>query len=133
MGGTYRFDKRWDEVLPRYYAGRRGSTSSSCAVTEPCSLVGRRGARLPSLGRGTASFFYWKARWVRGGASSSCAVTRWRLILPLEDEMSSFVRTRRCLILRWKARRYLIFQRWDEALPRSSWAGTRGYLIFFVF
>ncbi|RWW29241.1 hypothetical protein GW17_00006239 [Ensete ventricosum] len=33
---------------------------------------------------------------------------------------SSFVGMRRCLVFCWKARRHLVFQRWDEALPCSS-------------
>ncbi|RWW23373.1 hypothetical protein GW17_00012387 [Ensete ventricosum] len=89
---------RWDEALPRSSAGRRGGTSSSCAVlrrrlvlpledasssfvgTRRCLVLlleGEAAPRLPALGRGAASF------------------------------------------LRWKMRRRLVFQRWDEVLPRS--------------
>ncbi|RWW21168.1 hypothetical protein GW17_00014695 [Ensete ventricosum] len=56
---------------------------------------------------------------------------RRRLVLPLEDEAPRLPSLGRGAVsfFRWKARRRLVFQRWGDALPRSSWAGTRRCLV----
>ncbi|RWW56216.1 hypothetical protein BHE74_00037083 [Ensete ventricosum] len=68
---------------------------NEAALHSPAGIQGV--ASSSSLGRGAASFFYWKARRGRGDT----------------------------LFTRWKTRRRLVFLRWDEALPDSS-AGRRG-------
>ncbi|RRT53325.1 hypothetical protein B296_00048405 [Ensete ventricosum] len=104
-----------DEVLPHFYAGRRGVASYFCVVTRRRLvhlLEGEVLPRLPSLGQGAASFFCWKARRGQGGASSSYAMTRRHLVLPLEEEASprlpSLGRSTASFFY-WKARRRLVF------------------------
>ncbi|RWV85830.1 hypothetical protein GW17_00052345 [Ensete ventricosum] len=125
----------------------RGNASSSSAGTRCClvlMLEDEAARRLPTLGRGAASFTRWKMRrrlvflrWDealprssvgrRGGDEaaprSSYAVTRWCLVLSLEDEASlrlPSVGQGVASFFYWTVRRCLVFQRWDEALPRSS-------------
>ncbi|RWW10417.1 hypothetical protein GW17_00026039 [Ensete ventricosum] len=97
---------RWDEAAPR----------------SPSGVFHRRDEALPRSSTRR-----------RGDTSSSCVVTRRRLILPLEDEASlgrgvaSFFhwKARRLIVERSKTRQCLVFQHWDKVLPRS-YAGRRG-------
>ncbi|RWW44069.1 hypothetical protein BHE74_00050203 [Ensete ventricosum] len=77
---------------------------------------------LPSLRRGVASFFCWKARRGRGGASSFSVVTMRCLVITLEDKASP----RRPLLGRGAAS---FFCRKARCRASSSSVGTRCCLI----